>query len=64
MVFKALNGLAPEYMFDLLIRDYNRHLRLVRNTSTDLKPFKKTANNGRDAFHIEVQNRGMAFFVK
>ena len=36
MVFKALNGLASEYLFDLFIRNYNCHLRPLRNTSTDL----------------------------
>ena len=64
MVFKARNGLAPEHLSDLLIRNYNSHLRLLRNTSTDLQLPKKTTNNGQRCFHVEVQNRGMPFFVK
>ena len=50
MVFKALNGLAPENLFDLLIRNYNCHLQPLRNTSTDLELPKKETNNGQRCF--------------
>ena len=36
MVFKALNGLAPEYLSGLLMRNSENHLRALRNTSTEL----------------------------
>ena len=36
VVFKALNGLASEYLSDLLIRNSESHLRALRNTNTDL----------------------------
>ena len=41
MVFKALNGLAPEYLSDLFIRNSESHLRALRNTNTDLQVPKK-----------------------
>ena len=45
MIFKALNGLASEYLSDLFIR----HLRALRNTNTDLQEAMV-----RNAFPIEV----------
>ena len=50
MVFKALNGLAPEYLSNLFIRDSESHLLDLRNTSTDLQLPKKTATNGQKCF--------------
>ena len=38
MVFKAFNGLAPEYFSNLFILNSESHLLALRNTSTDLKP--------------------------
>ena len=44
-VFKALNGLAPQYLTELFSRNSQRSLHILRNTSTDLKlPLFKTAN--------------------
>ena len=36
MIFKALNGLAAEYLSDLFIRNSDSHQRPPQNTSTDL----------------------------
>ena len=44
-VFKAINGLAPRHLTELLSRNSQRFLHILRNTSTDLKlPFFKTTN--------------------
>ena len=44
-VFKALNGLAPQYLTELFSRNSQRSLHTLRNTSADLKlPLFKTAN--------------------
>ena len=44
-VFKALNGLAPQYLTELFSRNSQRSLHILQNTSTDLKlPLFKTAN--------------------
>ena len=50
MVFKALNGLAPEYLSNLFIRNSESHLMALRNTSTDLQLPKKSATNGQKCF--------------
>ena len=50
VVFKDHNGLAPEYLSDLFIRNSESHLRALQNTSTYLEvPMKKT-NNGQKSF--------------
>ena len=42
-VFKAVNGLAPQYLTELFSRNSQRSLHILRNTSTDLKlPLFKT----------------------
>ena len=53
-VFKALNGLASEYLSDLIIRDSESHLWALRKTNTDLQGPKKKQTIGRNAFPIEV----------
>ena len=50
MVFKALNGLAPEYLSKLFIRNSETHLLALRNTSTDLQLPKKRTSNGQKCF--------------
>ena len=50
MVFKALNGLAPEYLSNLFIRNSESHLMALRNTSTDLHLPKKSTTNGQKCF--------------
>ena len=50
MVFKALNGLAPEYLSNLFIRNSESHLMALRNTSTDLQLPKKSTTNGQKCF--------------
>ena len=50
MVFKALNSLTPKYITDLLIRNSENHLRVLRNTTTDLQLPKKATNNGQNCF--------------
>ena len=45
MVFKSLNGLAPQYLSSLFTRNSACSSRILRNTNTDLRlPLKKTAN--------------------
>ena len=42
MVFKALNGLAPQYLTNLFKRNSQSSLYSLRNTSTDLRlPLRK-----------------------
>ena len=44
-VFKALNGLAHQYLTELFSRNSQRSLHILRNTSTDFKlPLFITAN--------------------
>ena len=50
MVFKALNGLAPEYLSNLLIRNSESRLMALRNTSTDLQLPKTTTTNEQQCF--------------
>ena len=50
MVFKALTGLAPEYLSKLFIRNSETHLLALRNTSTDLQLPKKRTSNGQKCF--------------
>ena len=47
MVFKTLNGLAPEYLSNLFIRNSESYLLALRNSSTDLQMPKKTTKNGQ-----------------
>ena len=50
LVFKALNGLAPQYLAELFSRNSQGSLHTLRNTSTDLKlPLYKTVN-GQKSF--------------
>ena len=45
MVFKSLNGLAPQYLCNLFTKNSECSSRSLRNTETDLRlPMKKTAN--------------------
>ena len=64
MVFKVLNGLAPEYFSNLFIRNSESYLWSLRNTKTDLDVPKKKQTMGRNAFPIEVQSHGMPFLLK
>ena len=50
MVFKAHNGLVPEYLSKLFIRNSETHLLALRNTSTDLQLPKKRTSNGQKCF--------------
>ena len=50
MVFKALSGLAPEYLSKLFKRDSESHLFALRNTSRDLQLPKKTTTSGQKCF--------------
>ena len=50
MVFKALHGLAPEYVSKLFIRNYETHLLALINTSTDLQLLKKRTHKGQKCF--------------
>ena len=59
-VFKALNGLAPQYLTELFSRNSHRSLHILRNTSTYLKlPLFKTANDHK-CFSFRGVNIGIA----
>ena len=47
VVFRSLHDLAPQYLRDLLTRNSNSSLYVMRNTGTDLKLPKKTSCNGQ-----------------
>ena len=49
MVYKSINGLAPQYLHNLFIRDSSCNSYILRNT-TDLKIPKETATNGQKSF--------------
>ena len=50
MVYKSLNGLAPQYMRNLFIRNSACNSRCLRNTATDLRLPMKTSANGQECF--------------
>ena len=50
MVFKVLNGLAPDYLSDLFIRNSESYLWSLRNTNTNLQVPKNTKNNRQKCF--------------
>ena len=53
IVFKTLNGLAPQYLTNLFTRNSQSSFHTLRNTSTDLKlPLMKTGN-GQNVFHSD-----------
>ena len=48
MVFKSLNGLAPQYLCDLFTRNSSCSSYSLRDTGTDLRlPMKRSANGQR-----------------
>ena len=48
-MYKSLNGLVPEYLSDLFVKNSTRNVRELRNTETDLLlPLRKT-KNGQNA---------------
>ena len=50
VVYKSLNGLAPQYMRNLFTRNSTSNSRSLRNTATDLRLPKKTSANGQKCF--------------
>ena len=50
MVYKSINGLAPQYMRNLFTRNSACNSRSLRNTATDLRLPKKTSANGQKCF--------------
>ena len=46
MVFKLINGLAPQYLIGLLVANFNSSLYKLRNTATDLKILNESSSNG------------------
>ena len=43
-------GLAPQYLFDMLVANYSEATYNLRNTATDLKLPKRTSSNGQKGF--------------
>ena len=50
MVYKSINGLAPQYMSHLFTRNSACSSRNLRNTKTDLRLPMKTSANGQKCF--------------
>ena len=50
MVYKSLNGLAPQYMRNLFTRNSACNSRSLRNTAADLRLPMKTSANGQKCF--------------
>ena len=50
MVYKSLNGLAPQYMRNLFTRNSACNSRSLRNSATDLRLPMKTSANGQKCF--------------
>ena len=50
MVYKSINGLAPQYMSDLFTTNSACSSRNLRNTKTDLRLPRKTSANGQKCF--------------
>ena len=50
MVYKSINGLAPQYMSNLFTRNSACSSRNLRNTKTDLRLPKKASANGQKCF--------------
>ena len=50
LVYKARNGLAPQYLFDMLVANYSEATYNLRNTATDLKLPKRNSSNGQKGF--------------
>ena len=50
MVYKSINGLAPQCMSDLFTRNSACSSRNLRNTKTDLRLPRKTSANGQKCF--------------
>ena len=50
MVYKSINGLAPQYMSDLFTRNSACSSRNLRNTKTDWRLPRKTSANGQKCF--------------
>ena len=61
IVFKSLNGQAPQYMESLFKRNSQCSTHSLRNTETDLRLPKKTSANGQNCSHLGVQECGIAF---
>ena len=48
IMYKSLNGLAPEYLSKRFVKNSTRNIRQLRNTETDLMlPLRKTSNGQR-----------------
>ena len=54
IVYKSINGLAPQYLRDLFTRNSFDNSYSLRNTATDLKIPKKTSKNGQKSFSYRV----------
>ena len=75
-MYKSLNGLVPEYLSNLFVKNSTRNIRKLRNTETDLSLALRKTNNGQKAIsfrgpklwnHIELdvkQAPSLATFKK
>ena len=50
LVYKARNGLVPQYLFDMLVANYSEAKYNLRNAATDLKLPKRNSSNGQKGF--------------
>ena len=63
MVFRSLNDLAFQYLFNLFTKNSACSSHDLRNTETDLRLPKKKAANGQNAFRTEELKYGIAFLL-
>ena len=56
MVFKSVNGLAPQYLSDLFVANSTISSYNLKRTATDLRLPKKMSSNGQNNFSY----KGMA----
>ena len=46
-MYKSLNGLAPEYLSKIFVKNSTRNIRQLRNTETDLLLLMRKTSNGQ-----------------
>ena len=63
MVFKLLNDLVPQYLYNLFIKTSACSSHSLRNTETDIRLPKKSSANGINVFLAGELNYGIAFLL-
>ena len=61
IVFISRNGLAPQYLYNMLVANSSDSSYNLRNTATDLKLQKKISSNGQKGFSYNGAKCGTAY---